>query len=433
MNADGRSAVAYRHAGLSPDDRTYARDAFLSGEVDIIVATNAFGMGIDKPDVRFVVHTAFAASPDAYCQEAGRAGRDGLPADALPLHPVRPGTQEVADRPDLPDVNALQAVHGRDAGRRADEPRTGRRELRQQRTSLQVGLQVLAQARLESRSVNALGGDQAVSAAVERFERSHITALETALAGQRSRRMAQIEEMIAYAEKTRGIAETALLSYFGDPAAEPGGDRPVATCAVPMPGLPVRLPSSAARPQAAPAEENLSEDARRSSMRWSSTGQCPAAAWCEHGVQEDRRAGSKLVTEGHLDIDDVIPAEVQESLAEACEAMERAGSDYLSPRPGYLQTAMRYCLGGHQLGSPARMYFAHLRRQAAVDDLGYVDMDESGRSRKTNAAGGARLIDAANPASDTVTESLEMFKAGKSVEEIADERDHKPITVEAIW
>jgi ATP-dependent DNA helicase RecQ len=80
----GRSVAVY-HAGLGPDAREKAQRAFLAGEVEVMVATNAFGMGIDRADVRAVVHVAPPGSIEAYYQEVGRAGRDGAPAWGLML------------------------------------------------------------------------------------------------------------------------------------------------------------------------------------------------------------------------------------------------------------------------------------------------------------------------------------------------------------
>jgi ATP-dependent DNA helicase RecQ len=104
-------AVAY-HAGLDDEHRRGVQDDFMHERARVIVATNAFGMGIDKANVRLVVHHAMPGSLEAYYQEAGRAGRDGLTADCFLLHAFQDRfTHEFFIKGASPERNVVEAVY----------------------------------------------------------------------------------------------------------------------------------------------------------------------------------------------------------------------------------------------------------------------------------------------------------------------------------
>ena len=111
-------AAAY-HAGLDDEKRRDVQDAFMTEKVRAIVATNAFGMGIDKANVRQVVHYAMPGTLEAYYQEAGRAGRDGKPAACYLLHafPDR-FTHEFFIKGAYPDQALVEEVYERAAPKR---------------------------------------------------------------------------------------------------------------------------------------------------------------------------------------------------------------------------------------------------------------------------------------------------------------------------
>ncbi|MDN3295819.1 RecQ family ATP-dependent DNA helicase [Streptomyces ficellus] len=213
----GLSAAAY-HAGLAAGERSRVHDAFLSGEADVVVATSAFGMGIDKEDVRFVLHASVPGSLDAYYQEIGRAGRDGDPAVAV-LHyrPEDSGLQRLfaARAPDEETLGEVaEQIHGRNGAVALDDV-SERTNLSHRRVTAAANLleQAGAVRTDDDGEVRPVPGVMAEDAA----ER----AAEAAEARRRQDR-SRLEMVLAYAETT-GCRRRFLLGYFGEPYEGPCG------------------------------------------------------------------------------------------------------------------------------------------------------------------------------------------------------------------
>src|SRR6185312_1810367 len=113
LTRQGVRALAY-HAGMSKEAREANQNAFMTEPALVMVATIAFGMGIDKPDVAYVFHTALPGSLEAYYQEIGRAGRDGMPSRTILMHSYADRrTHDFFFERDYPDVSVLDGIFGR--------------------------------------------------------------------------------------------------------------------------------------------------------------------------------------------------------------------------------------------------------------------------------------------------------------------------------
>ncbi len=194
--------VAAYHAGLESHVRDAVQAKFQAGKLEIIVATIAFGMGIDKPDIRTVIHTALPGSVEGYYQEIGRAGRDGEPSRAILMHSYADRrTHDYFFERDYPDAASLARIF--DALTDVPQPKDAVRK----RAKLDPEEFDVALEKLWIHTGALVDYEENVAKGDAEWRASYLE--------QRDHKKAQFEKMISYTDTTT-CRMSSLVRYFGD-------------------------------------------------------------------------------------------------------------------------------------------------------------------------------------------------------------------------
>jgi ATP-dependent DNA helicase RecQ len=290
------SAQAY-HAGLPPATREQVQRDFLSGKLDVIVATVAFGMGVDKANVRTVVHVALPGSVEAYYQEIGRAGRDGAPSRTVLLHSFADRrTHEFLLEKSFPATADLERVARslgedfRTVDSLQEQMRGGGQPM--ERETIERSIEKLIAVNVATMDiygdVRATDAELAVRSAGARGARTaENAAWKAGYEALVNARRDQIDRMAAFAEG-HTCRMSALVAHFGDP-----GTAPCGLCDICLPGASLARTSLGGEGHAPTADER--QDLRRILQALDSKSQSTGKLFTELALRKERKDFDRLL------------------------------------------------------------------------------------------------------------------------------------------